>query len=116
MKLYEGRNNEIRRVMRKFSLRVNRLIRTNYGPYSLGLVPNPHDLQEVPVEKQIKKLMFHYYKERAMSANAVLGEKAAEARQIEYKKKDKDGKKFEEEYDEEGAGRIGDGFNSIVGL
>jgi len=25
MKLYEGKNNEIRRVMRKFSLRVNRL-------------------------------------------------------------------------------------------
>ena len=25
MKLYEGKNNEIRRVMRKYSLRVNRL-------------------------------------------------------------------------------------------
>ena len=44
MKLYQGKNNEIRRVMRKFSLRVNRLVRTDYGPYSLGTVPNPGDL------------------------------------------------------------------------
>lgn len=44
MKLYEGKNNEIRRVMRKQSLRVNRLKRTSYGPYTLGLVPNPGDL------------------------------------------------------------------------
>lgn len=44
MKLYEGKNNEIRRVMRKLSLRVNRLIRMTYGPYTMGLVPNPNDL------------------------------------------------------------------------
>jgi 23S rRNA pseudouridine2605 synthase len=47
MKLYEGKNNEIRKVMRKLSLRVNRLIRTSYGPYSLGLVPEPNDYREV---------------------------------------------------------------------
>ena len=40
MKLYEGRNNEIRRVMRKLSLRVNRLVRVSYGPYTLGVIPN----------------------------------------------------------------------------
>lgn len=44
MKLYQGKNNEIRRVMRNLSLRVNRLIRTSYGPYTLGTVPNPGDL------------------------------------------------------------------------
>ena len=44
MKLYEGKNNEIRRVMRKYSLRVNRLKRIRYGPYTLELVPNPNDL------------------------------------------------------------------------
>ena len=47
MKLFQGKNNEIRRVMRKYSLRVNRLKRITYGPYSLELVPNPNDLQEV---------------------------------------------------------------------
>lgn len=68
MKLYEGKNNEIRRVMRKFSLRVNRLIRTQYGPYTLGQVPNPNDLAEVSVSSEIRKLMYRYYKERANEA------------------------------------------------
>jgi 23S rRNA pseudouridine2605 synthase len=64
MKLYEGKNNEIRRVMRKFSLRVNRLIRTAYGPYTLGQVPNPNDLVEVPVSPVIRKILYQYYKDR----------------------------------------------------
>lgn len=49
MKLYEGKNNEIRRVMRKFSLRVNRLQRIRYGPYTIGEVPEVGDLREVPI-------------------------------------------------------------------
>ena len=64
MKLYEGKNNEIRRVMRKYSLRVNRLKRERYGPYTLELVPNPNDLQEVSVSQDLKKLLYHYYKSR----------------------------------------------------
>ncbi|CAI2366152.1 unnamed protein product [Moneuplotes crassus] len=68
MKLYEGKNNEIRRVMRKFSLRVNRLIRQSYGQYTLGLVPNPNDLAEVRMTKQIKTLLFKYYKEKAQES------------------------------------------------
>ena len=45
MKLYTGKNNEIRRVMRKFSLKVDRLKRVSYGPYQLEkYVPNPNDL------------------------------------------------------------------------
>ena len=58
MKLFEGRNNEIRRVMRKLSLRVNRLIRVKYGPYTIGLVPNPNDIQEVTVKPEIRKIMY----------------------------------------------------------
>ena len=46
MKLFSGKNNEIRKVMRKFSLRVNRLVRVSYGDYTLGQVPNPNDLRE----------------------------------------------------------------------
>jgi 16S rRNA U516 pseudouridylate synthase RsuA-like enzyme len=49
MKLYEGKNNEIRRVMRKFSFRVNRLQRIRYGPYTIGEVPEVGDLREVPI-------------------------------------------------------------------
>jgi 16S rRNA U516 pseudouridylate synthase RsuA-like enzyme len=44
MKLFEGKNNEIRRLMRNFSLRVNRLKRISYGPYTLEYIPNPNDL------------------------------------------------------------------------
>lgn len=72
MKLWEGKNNEIRRLMRKFSLRVNRLQRTRYGPYTLGQVPDPNNLTEVPVVSSIRRIMFQYYKDRAKSANAVL--------------------------------------------
>lgn len=44
MKLYQGKNREIRRVMEKLSLRVNRLQRVRYGPYSISQVPHPNDL------------------------------------------------------------------------
>ena len=64
MKLFEGKNNEIRRVMRKFSLRVNRLQRVRYGPYTLGEVPEPNDLQEVPVLAPIERIMYKYLKDR----------------------------------------------------
>ena len=66
MKLFEGKNNEIRRVMRKHSLRVNRLKRVQYGPYTLQLIPNPNDIQEVSVTSEIRKLMYDYYKDRTL--------------------------------------------------
>lgn len=72
IKLYEGKNNEIRRVMRKESLRVNRLKRTSYGPYTLQHIPNPNDLQEVRVTAEIKKLMYNYYKHRTLEANETI--------------------------------------------
>lgn len=66
IKLYTGKNNEIRKVMRKFSCTVSRLKRVSYGPYSLEkYVPNPNDLQEVPITKEIRKLMYNYYRGRS---------------------------------------------------
>ena len=35
----EGKNREVRRVMEHIGLRVNRLIRTTYGPFQLGNLP-----------------------------------------------------------------------------
>ena len=43
----EGKNREIRRVMEHLGLRVNRLIRTSYGPYELGNMEEG-DVVEVP--------------------------------------------------------------------
>jgi len=37
--LEEGKNREIRKVMEHLGLRVNRLIRTSYGPFKLGDLP-----------------------------------------------------------------------------
>ena len=68
IKLYSGKNNEIWRIMEKQSLRVNRLIWTNYGPYHLGTIPNPGDLAEVKVGSEMKKLLGLYYKDKAKEA------------------------------------------------
>ena len=65
IKMWEGKNNEIRRLMRKFSLRVNRLQRVRYGPYTLGSVPEPNDMTEVPMVASLRRIMLNYYKERA---------------------------------------------------
>ena len=86
MKLYEGKNNEIRRIMRKHSLRVNRLKRVTYGPYSLELVPNPNDLQEVRLSPALHKLMYQYYQHRALAAADRINEKQNELVEVEQKK------------------------------
>lgn len=39
MRLKEGKNREIRNVMEAMNLKVNRLIRTSYGPFHLGKLP-----------------------------------------------------------------------------
>jgi hypothetical protein len=80
MKLYEGKNNEIRKVMRKHSLRVNRLQRVKYGPYSLGMVPEPNDLVEVSVTEDIRAILYRYYKARAAEATSQL--KGAENQKV----------------------------------
>lgn len=44
--LHEGKNREIRKIMAALGLQVNRLIRTQYGPFSLGNL-RPGQLQEL---------------------------------------------------------------------
>jgi 23S rRNA pseudouridine2605 synthase len=45
--LQEGKNREVRKVMAELGLQVNRLIRTDYGPFQLGDLP-PGAVREVP--------------------------------------------------------------------
>ena len=46
IELNEGKNREIRKVLLGIGLKVNRLIRTEYGPFSLGSLP-PGEVREL---------------------------------------------------------------------
>ncbi len=50
MTLSEGKNREIRKIFEHFGLIVNRLIRTDYGPFSLGNL-EVGQAQEIPTNK-----------------------------------------------------------------
>lgn len=55
--LREGKNREIRRVMEALDLQVNRLIRTDFGPFSLGKLPSGsvQEVKESILKAQISK-------------------------------------------------------------
>lgn len=61
--LREGKNREIRRVMEALGLNVTRLIRTDYGPFSLGKIPREAVVEVKPnVLKQQVAKYFNEYK------------------------------------------------------
>lgn len=57
IKMNQGKNREIRRIMQKHSLRVNRLKRTHYGPFSLGNLA-AGDIVEAPITSEIRRLSY----------------------------------------------------------
>lgn len=57
MTLAEGKNREIRRVMEALDMKVNRLIRTSYGPFNLGNLKTGavEEIKEPVMKQQIPK-------------------------------------------------------------
>ncbi|MCU0881837.1 MAG: pseudouridine synthase [Hyphomonadaceae bacterium] len=55
VRLTEGRNREVRKVLAALDLTVNRLIRTQYGPFKLAGLP-PGGLEELPM-KDLRKAL-----------------------------------------------------------
>jgi 23S rRNA pseudouridine2605 synthase len=49
LELSEGKNREVRRVLEALGLKVNRLIRTAYGPFQLGAL-EPGEIEEIPAK------------------------------------------------------------------
>jgi 23S rRNA pseudouridine2605 synthase len=55
LSLAEGKNREVRRVLEAMGLKVNRLIRTSYGPFQLGAL-EVGEVEEVP-RKSLRELL-----------------------------------------------------------
>src|ERR1700730_18551165 len=63
VRLKDGKNREVRKVMAHIGLQVTRLIRTAYGPFQLGFLP-PGSAMEVP-PNELKEKLAGYFGQRS---------------------------------------------------
>lgn len=65
LSINEGKNREVRNLMRHLDLTVNRLIRTAYGPFQLGKLPKG-EIEEVPAKQMKEQLGTKIWNEIAL--------------------------------------------------
>ena len=85
---------DIRNVFRKLSLRVNRIIRTNYGPYSIGGLKNPGDIIETNVHRVVNKYLYFRYREKTQILKRKLDDTKLEQIKLNLLKEQKSEKKI----------------------
>lgn len=64
LKSYNNSIIDIRHVFRKLNLRVNRLIRTGYGPFTLGNCRSPGTFEEISVPRTLGSSMLEVNKQK----------------------------------------------------
>jgi 16S rRNA U516 pseudouridylate synthase RsuA-like enzyme len=64
IKAYNNSLVSIRDVFTRLSLRINRIIRTDYGPFTIGRVRQPGALTETTIPKNINYYLMHRLKEK----------------------------------------------------
>ncbi|EGC39465.1 hypothetical protein DICPUDRAFT_147740 [Dictyostelium purpureum] len=62
IKIKEGKNREIRKILEYFNIKVLRLIRVGYGPYELPESLKHGETIEIPLKSKIKKFLAAYNK------------------------------------------------------
>ena len=67
IKAYNNSIVDIRNVFRKLSLRLNRIIRTNYGPFTMGVLRNPGEVTETNIPRVLHKYMYHRMQEKTQT-------------------------------------------------
>ena len=85
---------DIRNVFRKLSLRVNRIIRTNYGPYSTAELKNPGDITETNVHKAVNNYLYYRYKEKLQITTRKLDDTKLESIKLNLLKEQRTGKRL----------------------